>query len=278
MYEVETRDNMNMIVMENIPEYDTEDYDLFDDKDKRKYIEDIKRSVRGSFEYRQLVDYLRRYCDMNQSAFFENVTNIDTFKIKIHIHHSPLTLEDYVVTVFNKRMFYNESLEVEDVAKEVMSLHYYFMVGLIPLGETEHQLTHNGYLFIPTNKVMGNYNEFLETYKEWVPDEVLEKVRSAELETSTYDEYKDKLNSQILQMNPIMIQMGNEPISSYLPKMEDVKSIMEQKMEEIRYQNKYSLPQNSEYDNIVDERKDEDVVLVKGIIYNDDLIRGISYI
>ena len=113
----------DILVFDEIPEYDTQDYDVFNEKDFKKYISDIENICRTSFEYRQFVNYLREYMDMNKCSFFQNVTNSDTFKIKIHLHHSPFTLYDIVMTIFNKRMFDHESLEVEMVAKEVMYIH-----------------------------------------------------------------------------------------------------------------------------------------------------------
>ena len=45
-----------------LPDYDQEDYDLSNPKDFSRYIKDIKAEVRGSFEYRAMVRYLKEYC------------------------------------------------------------------------------------------------------------------------------------------------------------------------------------------------------------------------
>ena len=47
-------------IPENIPDFELEDYDLMDDKDREKYINDLERCVRSSFEYRQMIQYLRQ--------------------------------------------------------------------------------------------------------------------------------------------------------------------------------------------------------------------------
>ena len=44
-------ENANVMIMENIPEFDTEDYDLFNEKEFKKYINDIESLVRRSMEY-----------------------------------------------------------------------------------------------------------------------------------------------------------------------------------------------------------------------------------
>ena len=104
MYELSN----NVIQIKDLPPYEIQDYDLFDEKDFRKFINDVKKSVRNSLEYRQYVQYLRQYMNMNECSYFQNVNNMETSKIKIEIHHSPYTLEDIVRTVINKRMFYGE--------------------------------------------------------------------------------------------------------------------------------------------------------------------------
>ena len=54
-------ENAQVMVMDDIPPYDTQDYDLFNEKDFKKYIEDIERLVRSSREYREEVQYMRKY-------------------------------------------------------------------------------------------------------------------------------------------------------------------------------------------------------------------------
>ena len=126
-------------IPKDIPVMDIEDYDLFDDKEREKYINDLERHVRSSYEYRNMVQYLREYMNMNSCAFIPNITNEVNRKIKIELHHSPFTLRDICVTILNKRMKNNEMLTIESVAYEVMFVHYSLMVGLIPLSETVHQ-------------------------------------------------------------------------------------------------------------------------------------------
>ena len=47
------------IVMDEIPEYNLIDFDLQDEKQFKKYIDSIERDVRGSFEYKAYINYLR---------------------------------------------------------------------------------------------------------------------------------------------------------------------------------------------------------------------------
>lgn len=161
----------SILKLDYIPPFEDNPYDLLDNKDFTRYIKDIERSCRNSFEYRSMINYLRENVNMNKCSFFQNVNNIDTFKIKIHLHHHPFTLYDLCIIIFNKRSYYRESLNVEMVAKEVMFLHYNLYVGLIPLSETVHELVHNNYLFIPMDKVMGKYQEFINLYEQFMTPE-----------------------------------------------------------------------------------------------------------
>lgn len=203
------------IYLNELPEFDIEDYDLFDDKKFKKFMEDLKRMIRKSFEYQTMVQYMRENMDMNQCAFYSNVNNIDTAKIKIHLHHDPLSLHDISLIVFNKRVAYQESLDIELVAKEVMFLHYLLMIGLIPLSETAHQLVHNNYLFVPTTNVLGNYREFVNLYKPFFPPEqldVLERIENLTLTTT--------INKEILEKNFVYVDCTGE---YKLPLMSDLK-------------------------------------------------------
>ena len=131
--EENSNDPVEVYKINNVPIYDAEDYDLTNPKDFKKYTDSIERIVRMSFEYRQFVKFLRENVDMNKCSFFENVSNIESFKVKIHIHHEPITLYDIVLAVYNKRCAMHEPLTENMVAKEVMYNHYMLRVGLIPL-------------------------------------------------------------------------------------------------------------------------------------------------
>ena len=74
------------------------------EKELKRYFDSVERIVRNSFEYKQLVNFLKNYMDMNQCSFYQNVSGEDGYNIKIHIHHEPITLYDIVVAVFNNNV------------------------------------------------------------------------------------------------------------------------------------------------------------------------------
>ena len=251
--------NPNIIKIEDLPSYDIDDYDVFDEKDFRKYINDVKKCVRNSLEYRQYVQYLRNNMNMNECSYFENINNIENAKVKIEIHHSPYTLEDIVVTVFNKRVFYGEDIDVEDVAKEVMYIHYFLMVGLIPLSETVHKLVHNQYIFIPTNKVVGKYKDFEEIYGNWIPEETKEKIKACEQRTLTYNIDIDKA---LLEQKQIPIEFFDNNSNHLIPDFNTLQDMMNNKLDEIRYNNSHALPESAIIEATPTEK------LIRGVIYD----------
>ena len=216
-------------IPKDIPIMDIEDYDLFDDKEREKYINDLERHVRSSYEYRNMVQYLREYMNMNSCAFIPNITNEVNRKIKIELHHSPFTLRDICVTILNKRIKNNEMLTIESVAYEVMFVHYSLMVGLIPLSETVHQLVHSQYIFIPTDKVYGYYKNFVKTYNDYIDPELLDKLDELERLTiaGTYnDSYKE-----VLEKKYITIDMeGNNQFD----KLHELQESLKEKLSELR--------------------------------------------
>ena len=217
----------DVIKIKDLPPCTIPDYDLNDEKEMVRYLRDIEKVVRTSFEYRQMINYLREYLDMNKCSFYQAVSNIDTTKIRIEIHHEPLSLYDICVIVYNKRLAFRESLEVEHVAKEVMYLHYDMQVGLIPLAETVHELVHNQYLFVPSNRVFGKYKKFVMDYKPFIPLEqqnILDRIESltAEYEGS---EYKQLLSKKFIYV---------DATGAYdLPKLEDIMASVKSRIREI---------------------------------------------
>lgn len=216
-------------IPENVPDFELEDYDLMDDKDREKYITDLERHIRSSFEYRQMVQYLREYMNMNSCAFIPNISNETNRRVRIELHHSPFTLRDICCIILNKRMRNGEMLTIESVAYEVMFNHYCLMIGLIPLSETVHELVHTQYLFIPTDKVYGFYKAFLSVYRDYIDPELLDKLDELEKLTiaGTYnDTYK-----QLLEKKYITIDMeGNNQFD----KLHELQDVLKQRLTEIK--------------------------------------------
>jgi hypothetical protein len=147
------------------------------DRDKEKYIHRVEQVVRSSMEYRDYIAYLKEYVDMGKCAFFNSVENSQGSKVRIEIHHEPLTLYDIVKVVLNK--YLDEAIPLNDlyIADEVMQIHYQNQVGLIPLSKSIHQIVHNSdEIVIPLILVFGDYQSFLTEYEDYIDEDIYDKI------------------------------------------------------------------------------------------------------
>ena len=225
--EPELPEKIDTIKINSLPEFDIEDYDLSNPKELNNYFKSIERICRNSHTYKKFIDFLREQVDMVKCSFYENVNNIDTFSIKIHIHHAPLTLYDIVTTVYSKRLCNHEPLSELMVAKEVMWVHYNMMVGLIPLSETVHELVHQGMLFIPLNKVFGIYKNFISIYGLYMDPQLKANLSRAEEISRDYDISKQ---TKILEVDPVYI----DPSGAYeFPNREELVEVLSNKVNAI---------------------------------------------
>jgi len=201
---VQQNNKENIINIVNLNEFeDIPVYDFSDDKDLGRFMKDVERFVRQSFEYRAFIKYLKENFGMNRCTFLENVSNEETYDISIHLHHYPLSLFDIVGIIYRKRSYNKQSLSVPMVAEEVMKCHYQCLVGLIPLSETVHQLAHAGRLFIPVNKVFGRYKLFVDIYYPFIEPEMLDTLKMIEKATEENSEVGDTtiLNTNLIRYN-----------------------------------------------------------------------------
>lgn len=231
--------NYNNIIKfgNDIPNFDFVVYDLEDTKDFNKYISTIEKEIRSSYEYKSMINYLRDNMGMDSCSFIQ-VSNKDSYAIKIEIHHYPFTLFDIVNIVYKKRCYYQEPLEVQMIAKEVTMLHYKLLIGLIPLSTTAHQLAHAGKLFIPIQNVLGRYNFFIDFYKDFCDQEQLDTL--IRIEKYSREQVSDLLNSQsILEQNNITIQNSNN--SYILPDFNNINNSLNNRIDTIK-NNGYRLP------------------------------------
>ena len=228
---------------------------LDDEKDYEKYVKEIEGQVRRSFEYRNMINYLRENMNMNQCAFLKGVTNEETYGIKIEIYHYPFSLRDVVDIVVRKRKYYNESLDVQMVAKEVMMLHYKLMIGLIPLSETVHELAHSSRLFIPVDKVMGRYSLFVQYYKPFCDPEQLDTLERIE-------KYSEELTNPVLDTTIIeqnRVSYDIKDTSYQIPDMSTINTNMLEQLKRIK-ENNYMLPSVEEVKYLDGRREVEEAI------------------
>lgn len=159
------------------PEVYLDDLGLFEDKKEYiKWVIRMKKMIRDSLEYRELIHFLKNKRGMHNCGIHPNVTIWDGFRIEIH--HTPFCLEDIVHIITNKRIQRKESLKMTDIAHEIMELHYLGLVGLYPLCSLCHYFCHSeegDSLFIPLENIFGDPEKFFELYKNYATESILTK-------------------------------------------------------------------------------------------------------
>lgn len=239
----------DVIKVRQVVPFDTQIYNLEDDKEYETYVKDVEKEVRKSFEYRRFIKYLRENMDMNKCSFLKGVSNEETFDIKIEIHHYPFTLRDICEIVIRKRSYYNEPLKLQMTAKEVMMLHYKLIIGLIPLSETVHELAHSGRLFIPVDHVMGRYQVFVDIYKPFCDPEQLETLDRIEKYT---EENSSILDTTIIEQNNVSYNVTDNRFA--LPEFNQITNNMISQLDAIK-SNNYILPSVNDI-KAIEEKKE----------------------
>lgn len=186
------------------PIYDDDEWKV-DAKSLTKYIKKIERFIRGSVEYKNYIKFLRDEIDMTQCYFFQNVSSIN-YKVGIEIHHSPLTLYDIVAIILNYMEINEITVNSMKIANTVMECHYKGLIGLIPLSETVHELVHSGEIFIPVDKVYGDFRKFKEIYGTGFTqehDELLEEI----IESTKQFNKEKNYSPSILERNFVYLEV-----------------------------------------------------------------------
>jgi hypothetical protein len=172
-------------------------FDFDNPKELRRAMNEYKKTVRGSFEYKtRLIPFLKVHRGMNKSMFFKGIEDVADKKFSIEIHHTPFTLEDIVYAVARKRQEMGESLDALEVAHEVMYLHFTGQVGLVPLDKTTHSLIHSENapeVFVPLQFIDDpwDFHAFYKEYKKWIPDSTRENYEYLQDLSVRYEKFED---------------------------------------------------------------------------------------
>lgn len=135
--------------------------------EKGALVKRIEALVRSSMEYGDYIMYLRNNVGMDACAFFNNISKSSNKKVRIEVHHAPLTLFDISKIVLDHAINCGEEIDDLLIAEEVMRIHYMNQVGLIPLCKTLHEVVHKSEkITIPLYMVFGDFRAFLDRYSE----------------------------------------------------------------------------------------------------------------
>jgi hypothetical protein len=152
--------------------------DSFDEASITAFIKSVERMIRTSHEYSQYLGLLKtNYDTMNHDDILSNISNADA---TIEFHHYPFSLYDIIDTVVSYHLTHDDKFTSYSIADEVMREHFANRIGLVPLTKTNHELAHDGHLFISKTQVFGDYKAFMNKYKDGVSAELIKKIADME--------------------------------------------------------------------------------------------------
>lgn len=152
------------------------EYNTITKKGRYKYLTMIKSLVRKTPEYRQYIEFLKKYRGQNVSRVLPAAIQGNGKKYSIELHHEPFSLFEICDIVVTKRETLGESLNPLKVAEEVLELHYDGKVGLVPLDITSHELCEKGLIFIPLQDIYQRFDLFFDEYDALC--EIPEKIKN----------------------------------------------------------------------------------------------------
>jgi hypothetical protein len=92
-------------------------------------------------------------------------------------------------------------------------------------------MVHNQFLFVPTDKVRGNWREFVKSYYNFINPETLDCIDAAEQATKEY--YTSGLSKQmeLLNHHDIYVNIGG---GYALPRKQETNSALRERIAEIK--------------------------------------------
>ena len=155
-------------------------YEIYNTDSLLYRIEDIEKVCRQSREYRGWTYWKRTF--HTQIVCKElNINVMDYNGVRIEQDHFPITLFDVVLVVgmeMLSKLQKDETLTIFDIASRVMRIHLdeHNYIGTVSLTTTAHQLRHNSKHHLKVKDINGNYQLFLEKYKNYIPSAVQERI------------------------------------------------------------------------------------------------------
>lgn len=180
-------------------------FDLEDPKEYRKYIQCIKRMVRSSIEYKDLVHEIK-------NRYFDNSSGISynpDIQVRTELHHLPFTLEDIIELVYLKNKDLLLSTDPIDMTVEILILHFDGLIGLYNLDETEHEMIHNNAIFVPLDSIYGRVRDFYNIFKKYMSEYQIEVYENCEKLSTELKKDNRILNREYFDVKPLNVNMND---------------------------------------------------------------------
>jgi len=148
--------------------------DFDNEKLLTRFVKNCERLIRNSYEYRLWKNYIIDVLNINNCA----ITEESGEELTIELHHHIPSLFTFVKTIIIEHIENEREFSTFDICLKAIELHFQNRLGYVTLIKSMHEKFHKGFLDIPIDLVRGNYNYFLEEYKDYIPDEDMEIINS----------------------------------------------------------------------------------------------------
>ena len=169
-----TKEDEELYIMNDQSFFATSYYfsDIFDEKKYQAFIKNIISAFRQSPFYGAYITHLHEL-GLNKDVIQSNIT---TNEALVELHHYPLSLYDVVQIIILKKLNIAEPLTSFSVMQELFDIHAKNWIGLVPLTATNHELVHEGELFINRWQVYGDFEQFKLNYEEYITPDLVDKI------------------------------------------------------------------------------------------------------
>ena len=148
--------------------------DVFDETNLKKFIKSVERTVRSSKEYKRYIENLRTNVHaLNYDTVMSNISNTDT---ALEFHHYPLSLYEISEILILDHLANKDNITSFSIAKEIMEYHFKNKIGLVSLTKTNHELAHDGALFLHNTQIFGKYEEFINEHPNGISMDIRNKI------------------------------------------------------------------------------------------------------
>ena len=148
--------------------------DVFDETNLKKFIKSVERTVRSSKEYKRYIENLRTNVHaLNYDTVMSNISNTDT---ALEFHHYPLSLYEISEILILDHLANKDNITSFSIAKEIMEYHFKNKIGLVSLTKTNHELAHDGALFLHKDQIFGKYEEFINEHPNGISMDIRNKI------------------------------------------------------------------------------------------------------
>ena len=145
--------------------------------DRDAIIKSAERMIRSSNEYRQWIAYLKDAVGLRRCFVLGNIQGNEA--VDVEMHHFPATLYDICWMVSGRQKAENGRYSSATIADEALGLHVSWMVGVVPLCATVHELYHKNIIQLSIQQVYGNWQQMNERYANYLPYGLQHKIHAA---------------------------------------------------------------------------------------------------